>query len=160
MMRNRNTLVGPLLQGGKTGLTPGCNRLRAFVAMLGSGALTGVVTQLLLSRQGFTAAQAASLGWLCTLAVWGLLLLFLRASFRVNPYLHGSARWAGKQDIQAAGLLSGNGVYVGAWRDKGGKIRYLRHGGPEHVLCYAPTRSGKGVGLILPTRSRGGRASS
>jgi type IV secretion system protein VirD4 len=151
MMRNRNTLVGPLLQGGKTGLTPGCNRLRAFVAMLGSGALTGVVTQLLLSRQGFTAAQAASLGWLCTLAVWGLLLLFLRASFRVNPYLHGSARWAGKQDIQAAGLLSGNGVYVGAWRDKGGKIRYLRHGGPEHVLCYAPTRSGKGVGLILPT---------
>ncbi|MDO5484580.1 MAG: type IV secretory system conjugative DNA transfer family protein, partial [Desulfovibrionaceae bacterium] len=28
---------------------------------------------------------------------------------------------------------------------------YLRHNGPEHVLCFAPTRSGKGVGLILPT---------
>jgi len=50
-----------------------------------------------------------------------------------------------------AGLFNNDGVYVGAWRDKGGKIHYLRHAGPEHVLCYAPTRSGKGVGLIVPT---------
>ncbi|GBQ13256.1 TrbI/VirB10 family protein [Komagataeibacter rhaeticus] len=28
---------------------------------------------------------------------------------------------------------------------------YLRHNGPEHVLCFAPTRSGKGVGLVIPT---------
>ena len=28
---------------------------------------------------------------------------------------------------------------------------YLRHNGPEHVMAFAPTRSGKGVGLILPT---------
>ena len=28
---------------------------------------------------------------------------------------------------------------------------YLRHDGPEHVLCFAPTRSGKGVGLVVPT---------
>ena len=28
---------------------------------------------------------------------------------------------------------------------------YLRHNGPEHVLCFAPTRSGKGVGLVVPT---------
>jgi type IV secretion system protein VirD4 len=28
---------------------------------------------------------------------------------------------------------------------------YLRHIGPEHVLCFAPTRSGKGVGLVVPT---------
>src|SRR5579875_3929876 len=27
----------------------------------------------------------------------------------------------------------------------------LRHHGPEHVLCFAPTRSGKGVGLVVPT---------
>ncbi|HFB1813937.1 TPA: type IV secretory system conjugative DNA transfer family protein, partial [Neisseria gonorrhoeae] len=26
-----------------------------------------------------------------------------------------------------------------------------RHSGPEHVLTYAPTRSGKGLGLVLPT---------
>ena len=29
--------------------------------------------------------------------------------------------------------------------------RYLRHDGPEHVMCFAPTRSGKGVGLVIPT---------
>ena len=28
---------------------------------------------------------------------------------------------------------------------------YLRHDGPEHVLCFAPTRCGKGVGLVVPT---------
>jgi hypothetical protein len=28
---------------------------------------------------------------------------------------------------------------------------YLRHAGPEHILTYAPTRSGKGVGLVVPT---------
>ena len=28
---------------------------------------------------------------------------------------------------------------------------YLRHDGPEHVMAFAPTRSGKGVGLVVPT---------
>ena len=40
---------------------------------------------------------------------------------------------------------------MGAWLDKKGVTRYLRHNGAEHVLCYAPTRSGKGVGLVIPT---------
>jgi type IV secretion system protein VirD4 len=43
------------------------------------------------------------------------------------------------------------GVYVGGWQDKDGNFYYLRHSGPEHVLTYAPTRSGKGVGLVVPT---------
>jgi type IV secretion system protein VirD4 len=37
-------------------------------------------------------------------------------------------------------------VLLGRWRG-----HYLRHDGPEHVLCFAPTRSGKGVGLVVPT---------
>ena len=88
-------------------------------------------------------------------------------SAKLNPYLHGSARWANQHDIEKAGLLprpisgwqqllgkkkcSSNGVYVGAWLDKKGITRYLRHNGAEHVLCFAPTRSGKGVGLVIPT---------
>ncbi|MDP5168559.1 type IV secretory system conjugative DNA transfer family protein [Pseudomonas syringae] len=76
-------------------------------------------------------------------------------SSKGNEYLHGSARWADREDIEQASLLGNEGrdggVYVGAWRDKYGKLQYLRHNGPEHVLCYAPTRSGKGVGLVLPT---------
>ena len=76
-------------------------------------------------------------------------------SSKANEHLHGSARWADKKDIEDASLLGNDGrdggVYVGAWRDKSGKLQYLRHNGPEHVLCYAPTRSGKGVGLVVPT---------
>ncbi|MDL2259676.1 type IV secretory system conjugative DNA transfer family protein [Deltaproteobacteria bacterium OttesenSCG-928-K17] len=66
--------------------------------------------------------------------------------------LHGSARWAEFKDIEGMGYLKPEGVYVGGWWDGKKKIHYyLRHNGPEHVLCFAPTRSGKGVGLILPT---------
>lgn len=70
----------------------------------------------------------------------------------VSDYLHGSARWATKQDIKKAGLLdNSDGVYIGSFEDKKGKIHYLRHNGPEHILTFAPTRSGKGVGLVIPT---------
>lgn len=73
-----------------------------------------------------------------------------------NKYLHGSARWANIKDMEQAGLLhkkmpKGPVVYVGGIKDKSGNFRYLVHGGPEHVLCFAPTRSGKGVGLVVPT---------
>jgi len=66
--------------------------------------------------------------------------------------LHGSAHWATHRDIRTMGYLGGKGVYVGGWHDPKRKVHhYLRHNGPEHILCFAPTRSGKGVGLILPT---------
>ncbi len=83
--------------------------------------------------------------------------MVLANSSRVHQKLHGSARWADKKDIQAAGLLAtdkrsnSDAVYVGAWQDNSGKTHYLKHSGPEHVLCYAPTRSGKGVSLVMPT---------
>jgi type IV secretion system protein VirD4 len=93
--------------------------------------------------------------------------MLMANSSKVNEFLHGSARWANLKDIQDSGLLPrprkwheilrgvkpavSRGVYVGAWVDKGGKLHYLRHDGPEHVLTYAPTRSGKGLGLVVPT---------
>ncbi len=65
---------------------------------------------------------------------------------------HGSAHWATRPEIEATGLIGkGQGVYVGAWHDSSGKLHYLRDDGPAHVLAFAPTRSGKGVGLVLPT---------
>ncbi len=48
--------------------------------------------------------------------------------------------------MRAAGLLGPDGTVLGQL----GKS-YVRHDGPEHVLCFAPTRSGKGVGLVVPT---------
>src|SRR5207245_9518942 len=63
----------------------------------------------------------------------------------------GSARWATRVDLGSARLLGrGAGVDIGAWSD-GRTVHYLRHDGPQHVLAFAPARSGKGVGLVLPT---------
>ncbi|TIW74280.1 MAG: conjugal transfer protein TraG [Mesorhizobium sp.] len=63
-----------------------------------------------------------------------------------NVYTYGSARWAGRREVEAAGLLGADGVVLGRY-----DLHYLRHDGPEHVLCFAPTRSGKGVGLVVPS---------
>jgi len=57
--------------------------------------------------------------------------------------LHGSAHWATLREIQEAGLLDENGepfpdgVVVGGVR-VGKEVKMMRHGGREHILCYAP----------------------
>ncbi len=67
-----------------------------------------------------------------------------RQSRLVTTY--GSARWALPVEIHRSGLTGPAGVFLGR---KDGD--YLRHEGPEHVMAFAPTRSGKGVGLVVPT---------
>ncbi|MBN8968102.1 MAG: conjugal transfer protein TraG [Rhizobiales bacterium] len=69
-----------------------------------------------------------------------------RAREAKNVATYGSARWAEKAEVKAAGLLGPDGVVLGRYDHE-----YLRHDGPEHVLCFAPTRSGKGVGLVVPS---------
>jgi type IV secretion system protein VirD4 len=73
------------------------------------------------------------------LAIWRA-----REAKRLTTF--GSAAWAKTAEVEAAGLLGAEGVILGRWRRA-----YLRHNGPEHVLCFAPTRAGKGVGLVTPT---------
>src|SRR5260221_14049563 len=63
-----------------------------------------------------------------------------------NVATYGTARWATPREVRAAGLLGPAGVVLGRFGRE-----YLRQDGPEHVLCFAPTRSGKGVGLVVPT---------
>ena len=76
-------------------------------------------------------------------------------SSRKHDGSHGTARFATLKDVQKTGLIhkkNGAGVYCGGFHDKdSGQTYYLRHNGPEHVAVFAPTRSGKGVGLIIPT---------
>ncbi|MBB6010784.1 conjugal transfer protein TraG [Brucella intermedia] len=87
---------------------------------------------------------ATSGGFLAIAAA--ILMSIIRARETRNVATYGSARWAEDEEIRAAGLLGPDGVLLGRYdRD------YLRHDGPEHVLCFAPTRSGKGVGLVVPT---------
>ena len=96
------------------------------------------------------------------LGIW----LGFRKKPRGSASLHGSARWADETEIRRMSYLEGKGVYVGGWVKRYAGLAlllrlvrslpdeaqlYLRHNGPEHILVFAPTRSGKGVGLILPT---------
>ncbi|MEA1651272.1 conjugal transfer protein TraG [Nitrospirillum sp. BR 11164] len=69
-----------------------------------------------------------------------------RAREAKNAETFGSARWARHDEVRGAGLLGEDGVVLGKFDHA-----YLRHDGPEHVLCFAPTRSGKGVGLVVPS---------
>jgi len=90
-------------------------------------------------------AIIAASGGFISIAV-AITLSIIRAREAKNVATYGSARWASPEEVKAAGLLGPDGVVLGRLeRD------YLRHDGPEHVLCFAPTRSGKGVGLVVPT---------
>lgn len=48
--------------------------------------------------------------------------------------------------MKRAGLYEPEGVFLGRTERE-----YIRHEGAEHVMAIAPTRSGKGVGLVVPT---------
>lgn len=87
---------------------------------------------------------AVSGGFLSIIVAIGMSVWRAREAKNVATY--GSARWAQKKEVGAAGLLRADGVVLGRYGDD-----YLRHDGPEHVLCFAPTRSGKGVGLVIPS---------
>lgn len=93
------------------------------------------------NKAGAIAAAGGVLG--CVVAIIGSLW---RARQDKHVTTYGSSRWATAKDIAAAGLFRPAGVFLGRLADQ-----YLRHDGPEHVMAFAPTRSGKGVGLVVPT---------
>ena len=100
----------------------------------------------------------AGLGLLGALVAAGALVAVSLHGRRAQRHdgVHGTAHWAAAKEIEATGLMArpsrpGEGVYVGGWRDPRGRLHYLRHNGPEHIAAIAPTRSGKGVGLVVPT---------
>lgn len=82
-------------------------------------------------------------GLLLALGLAGAVILGLVRSQR--PPLHGAARWATEAELARAGLRAEQGIVLGR---KAGRL--LVFGGPEHVLLYAPTRTGKGVGVVIP----------
>ena len=59
--------------------------------------------------------------------------------------LHGEARWARAGEVRKGKLFGATGIVLGKF---GGKV--MRFDGSEHVMLEAPTRAGKGVGVIIP----------
>ncbi|TDR32089.1 type IV secretory system conjugative DNA transfer VirD4/TraG family protein [Aquamicrobium defluvii] len=87
---------------------------------------------------------AASGGFLSIAVAITLSVMRAREASDIDTY--SSARWAERPEIENASLLGEDGVVLGRYSQD-----YLRHDGPEHILCFAPTRSGKGLGLVVPS---------
>ena len=86
--------------------------------------------------------KAFGAGMVVGLVLTGIMLWWL---LKRKPPLHGAARFAKEGEIRSAGFRADNGIVVGK---KGGK--FLTFGGSEHCIVEAPTRSGKGVGIVIP----------
>ena len=93
--------------------------------------------------------------WLFAKASLWLAFFFLRFAWRAVVMLvrlntkpaatFGSARWASRWEMLRTGSLSNNGLIVGKrWG------RFLRYGLDGFVLVFAPTRTGKGVSVVVP----------
>lgn len=104
-------------------------------------------TEWFFNKYGFNAVSIVTI-------TFGVMILFIRMYLKPNQTdNHGSAHWATKQEIidlgkkDPPGLLTNSGVILGTL-DSG---EYIRDNSKTHVLVCAPTRSGKGVGIIIPT---------
>jgi type IV secretion system protein VirD4 len=95
----------------------------------------------------FYRGNSLVMGWLFKGMAGTVAAICLAALIVLNQprKLHGAARWARSPEVKAAGLLDTKGIILGRYGS-----RYLRFGGSEHVLLEAPTRSGKGVGVVIP----------
>lgn len=89
---------------------------------------------------------------LCAFGPYVLMLVaaVLVLCTRSQRSLHGDARFATLQEARQAGLIDPKDglertVLVGRFKE-----HYLTYGGFQFVMLAAPTRSGKGVGIVIP----------
>jgi type IV secretion system protein VirD4 len=85
--------------------------------------------------------------------IFSLLLLFMMRAplidfrpFKKKESLHGDAHWASEAEIRAARLRAKKGLLLG----RTGHNSYVIADDFQHVLLFAPTGSGKGVGFVIP----------
>lgn len=72
-------------------------------------------------------------------------LLTLISIYKDRRALHGDARFATFNEVEEAGLFGKQGIILGKFKGK-----YLVFDGQQFVLLAAPTRSGKGIGCVIP----------
>ncbi len=66
--------------------------------------------------------------------------------FKNKESVHGDAHWATEGEIKKAKLRAKKGILLG----RTGKATYLVADDFQHVLLFAPTGAGKGVGFVIP----------
>ena len=102
---------------------------------------------LLLAAVRSSHREVNDLAWVLGLAGFGVWVIGAGA-VRGRLRRRTGARWASRAELRARGLLSAQPrrVVLGRW-----KKHYVCDTSDEHVLVAAPTRAGKGVGLVIPT---------
>ncbi|MFZ2996627.1 type IV secretory system conjugative DNA transfer family protein [Sphingobium sp.] len=152
----RRKLIGYVLIGTITVLTLG-----GLVAIIGLGQFR---TDLNIFKMPeyfwFYRHNPAVMGWLAKgmggVAAAGALVAFM-VFLNHKQSLHGAARWANRNEAREAGLMDPNeGLLLGrspktffqSLFGRGGD--FIQFSGTEHVLLEAPTRAGKGVGVVIP----------
>jgi type IV secretion system protein VirD4 len=66
--------------------------------------------------------------------------------FKLKESVHGDAHWATESEMRKAKLRAKKGMLLG----RTGKNNYLVADDFQHILLFAPTGSGKGVGFVIP----------
>jgi len=89
---------------------------------------------------------AGVIGFGLMLLAWAAVLVMLYR-LRSHRNIHGRARFAGMLDLAGKGFLArrDDGIVVGSMNGK-----LLRLSGQQFAILAAPTRSGKGVGVVVP----------
>lgn len=99
--------------------------------------------------------QVQMICWTITILMCGLKVMRSQSIKKKNENSQGSSRWATEQEIKRAGLWQkGKGVILGWVKNKSGwrhEDKKLLQSTDSHVLVCAPTRTGKGVGVVIPT---------
>ncbi len=91
------------------------------------------------------------------------LIMTFNSNIINHQNVHGDSRWANFNDVMKAGLNlvkypnelfknQADGAVIGGYKKYFfSKTQLICHNGAEHIICFAPTRMGKGVSLIIPT---------
>ncbi|UTP40929.1 type IV secretory system conjugative DNA transfer family protein [Phenylobacterium sp. LH3H17] len=108
--------------------------------LLGTGCVIAVDVSDAVVDETLRTILPNATGWLG--AVVGFGGWWARGETRPSD-VHGSARFGQEA---ASTLTDPNGLIVA----RSSQGRLMRYGGPAHLLTIAPTRSGKGVGAIIP----------
>lgn len=92
---------------------------------------------------------------LVIIGVTALLAAAILAIFVFKTKHFGTARWGGFQEMRQQGYIQPyrkiSGPIFGKTSGPRGFGRYLTNGEQPHSLVVAPTRAGKGVGIVIPT---------
>jgi type IV secretion system protein VirD4 len=119
------------------------------------GACCGLIAFAIISHFGDPedATQIWRLGTLFSGLATAAVTFLNRLQWAGPPAVMGSAAWADARSLAAecatpALVRDRAALLVG--RSPGRRGKMLRYAGPAHLLTIAPTRSGKGVGTVLP----------